>query len=139
MTGDLGKIDEDGFLSIEGRIKDIIIRGGENISPKEIEELILKMGQVDNVQVIGVHDPKFQEEICAFVKVRKEHTLTKKEILEFLKPRIAHFKVPKYVNFVDTFPYTITGKPQKFEMKQIWEKEIKDLSKEEIAERFNLR
>jgi fatty-acyl-CoA synthase len=139
MTGDLARFDEHGFLYIEGRIKDLIIRGGENISPKEIEEVILKLPQVENVQVIGVPDEKYQEEICALIKVNSNQSLNKKDLLEYLKPELAHFKLPAYVWFVDSFPITVTGKPQKNEMKKQWNKLIENHSKQQIIEQYGLK
>jgi fatty-acyl-CoA synthase len=139
MTGDLARFDSDGFLYIEGRIKDLIIRGGENISPKEIEEEILKLPQVDNVQVIGVPDPKYQEEICALIKLLPDQSLSKRELLNYLKPLVSHFKIPAYVQFVDSFPITVTGKPQKNVMKDNWNSLIKDLSQKDVLELYGLK
>lgn len=139
MTGDLAKFDSDGFLHIEGRIKDLIIRGGENISPKEIEEEILKLPQVDNVQIIGVPDPKYQEEICALIKLHSDESLSKRELLDYLKPLVSHFKIPAYVLFVDSFPITVTGKPQKNVMKENWNTLVKGLSQNEVIELYGLK
>jgi fatty-acyl-CoA synthase len=120
-TGDLGKLDENGYLYIEGRKKDTIIRGGENISPKEIEDLIGSHQGVDDVQVIAVKDEKYGEEICAWVKLKPsfKEKIEKKEIQVFVKSKLAHYKVPRYVRFVESFPMTITGKPQKYIMREI--------------------
>jgi fatty-acyl-CoA synthase len=139
MTGDLARFDEEGFMYIEGRLKDLIIRGGENISPKEIEEYIMEIPEVDMVQVIGVPDPKFQEEICAVVKVKQGQSLTKEGVKEFLKPRISHFKIPKYVKFADGFPITVTGKLRKVEMISDWVKETQEMSEQEIREKYMIR
>lgn len=139
MSGDIGRFDEDGFLYIEGRLKDLIIRGGENISPKEIEEYILPMPEVENVQVIGVFDEKYQEEICAMVKLSEGATLAREDVFNFLKPQISHFKLPKYVKFVDSFPITITGKLQKFQMIKNWNNEVASLSAEELKEKYMVR
>jgi fatty-acyl-CoA synthase len=139
MSGDIGRLDEDGFLYIEGRIKDLIIRGGENISPKEIEERLLEMEEVENAQVIGVPDEKFQEEICALIKLRKGEVLTKEDVFLYLKPNISHFKVPKYVKFVEDFPITVTGKLQKFQMVNKWVEEIGGMTEEEVKEKYVIR
>jgi fatty-acyl-CoA synthase len=139
MTGDLARFDEEGFLYIEGRIKDLIIRGGENISPKEIEEYVMEMPQVENVQVIGVPDPKFQEEICAVIKKKAGAVLEKEDILSYLKPKISHFKIPKYVKFVDGFPITVTGKLRKVEMIKEWVDETEQMTQNEIKEKYMIR
>lgn len=132
-TGDIVEIDSDGFAHVVGRIKDLIIRGGENIAPKEIEEYIHHIPQVENVQVIGVSDERYGEEICALVKLKANvNNFTKEDIYTYLKDRIAHFKVPKYVKFVDSFPITVTGKPQKFKMVASWNEEITKLGSAEI-------
>lgn len=132
-TGDIGMMDEEGYLYIEGRKKDTIIRGGENISPKELEDLIASHQGVDDVQVIAVKDDKFGDEICAWVKVKQNFKgkISKKEIQQYVKSKVAHFKVPRYVRFVDCFPMTITGKPQKYKMREISNKIIEE-NKEEI-------
>ena len=118
-TGDLGMIDNEGYISITGRIKDIIIRGGENISPREIEEFLYTHECVEDVQVIGVPDPKFGEAIMAWIKPISGCTLTKNDLLNFCKDQIAHYKIPKYWKFVDSFPMTISGKIRKIEMREI--------------------
>ena len=132
-TGDIGMMDEEGYLYIEGRKKDTIIRGGENITPKELEDLIASHQGVDDVQVIAVKDDKFGDEICAWVKVKQNFKgkISKKEIQQYVKSKVAHFKVPRYVRFVDCFPMTITGKPQKYKMREISNKIIEE-NKEEI-------
>jgi fatty-acyl-CoA synthase len=139
MSGDLGRMDEEGYLYIEGRIKDLIIRGGENISPKEIEEYIMSLTEVENVQVIGVPDPKYQEEICAVIKVKEGLTLTKEQVFDYLKPLISHFKLPKYVKFVDTFPITVTGKLQKFRMIDDWNQEVRTLTQDQLKDKYMVR
>ena len=117
-TGDVGIMDEHGYLSIVGRIKDMIIRGGENVYPKEVEEYLMGLDNVMDCQVFGVHDQKFGEEICAWIRVRdSKKPLEKKSVFDFCKGKIAHYKVPKYVKVVAEFPITITGKPQKFRMR----------------------
>jgi fatty-acyl-CoA synthase len=117
-TGDLATMDDDGYLNIVGRIKDMIIRGGENVYPREIEEFLYTHPDIADVQVIGVPDPKFGEEIMAWVKVREGASLTEDDVKEFCKGRIAHYKVPRYVKFADDFPMTVTGKIQKFKMRE---------------------
>ena len=131
-TGDLGFIDDDGYLHIEGRSKDIIIRGGENISPKELEDFLGTHPMIDDVQVIAVKDEKFGDEICAWILVKEQHrgNLTKHEILKFCKNQIAHYKIPRYLRFVESFPMTVTGKPQKFLMREITHKILIDKSEE---------
>ena len=117
-TGDLAVIDEDGYCNIVGRVKDMIIRGGENISPREIEEFLYRHPAVADVAVVGVPDPKFGEAVCACVRLREGMTVTEEEIREFCREQIAHYKVPRYVRFVDSFPLTISGKVQKYLMRE---------------------
>jgi fatty-acyl-CoA synthase len=117
-TGDLATMDADGYVNIVGRIKDMIIRGGENIYPREIEEFLYTHPDVSDVQVIGVPDVKYGEELMAWVKVRPGAPLTEDALKEFCKGRIAHYKVPRYIRFTDEFPMTVTGKIQKFKMRQ---------------------
>jgi fatty-acyl-CoA synthase len=117
-TGDLAVMDEDGYLNIVGRIKDMIIRGGENVYPREIEEFLYGHPKVQDVQVIGVPDPKYVEEVMAWIRLKDGQTATADEIREFCRGRIAHYKIPRYVKFVDAFPMTVTGKVQKFLMRE---------------------
>jgi fatty-acyl-CoA synthase len=117
-TGDLATMDVDGYVNIVGRIKDMIIRGGENIYPREIEEFLYTHPDVSDVQVIGVPDAKYGEELMAWVKVREGATLTEEELKEFCRGKVAHYKVPRYVKFTDEFPMTVTGKIQKFKMRE---------------------
>jgi fatty-acyl-CoA synthase len=117
-TGDLATMDADGYCRIVGRIKDMVIRGGENVYPREIEEFLYGHPAVADVQVVGVPDPKYGEELCAWVVLREEATAEEEEIREFCRGRLAHFKVPRYVVFVDAFPMTVTGKVQKFKMRE---------------------
>jgi len=117
-TGDLATMDEDGYLNIVGRIKDMIIRGGENVYPREIEEFLYTHPKVRDVQVIGVPDAKYGEEIMAYIQLQPGEQATTEEIREFCKGQIAHYKVPRYVKFVDAFPMTVTGKIQKFIMRE---------------------
>ena len=118
-TGDLGTIDADGYLNIVGRIKDMVIRGGENLYPVEIEEVLFQHPAVASAQVIGVPDERMGEELMAWVVVRESGSLSEEELLDFCRDRIAHFKVPRYVKFVDEYPMTVTGKVQKFLMRQM--------------------
>lgn len=121
--GDIATIDAEGYCRIVGRIKDMLIRGGENIYPREIEEFLYTCPKIDEVEVIGVPDPKFGEEICAWIKLRKGETATAGEIQDFCKGRIAHFKIPRFIRFVTDFPMTVTGKVQKYKMREIMEQE----------------
>ena len=123
-TGDLAMMDEDGYLHISGRIKDLIIRGGENISPKEIEDFLYTYKGVIDAQVIGVPSEKYGEEIMAWIKPKEGVTITEEEIRAFCKDRIAHYKVPKYWKFVSEFPMTISGKIRKVEMREIAAREL---------------
>ena len=117
-TGDLAVMDEAGYLNIVGRIKDMVIRGGENVYPTEVEEFLYTHPLIEDVQVIGVPDAKYGEELCAWVRVRADAELTVEEIRAFCAGRIAHYKIPKYVRFTSEFPMTITGKVQKFKMRE---------------------
>ncbi|BAP33074.1 AMP-binding enzyme [Chryseobacterium sp. StRB126] len=123
-TGDMAVMDKDGYITISGRIKDLIIRGGENISPKEIEDFLYTYTHILDVQIIGVPSEKFGEEVMAWVKVRKGFNITEQELLDYCKGRIAHYKVPKYWKFVEEFPMTISGKIRKVEMREISMKEL---------------
>jgi fatty-acyl-CoA synthase len=116
-TGDLAVMDEAGYVSIVGRIKDMVIRGGENIYPREIEEFFYTHPKISDTQVIGVPDPKYGEEIVAWVRLREGETATAEELREFCRDKIAHYKIPRYFKFVDAFPMTVTGKVQKFIMR----------------------
>jgi len=117
-TGDMATLDDDGYINIVGRIKDMIIRGGENVYPREVEEFLYTHPKVRDVQVIGVPDPKYGEEIMAWVQLKAGESATTEEIREFCKGKIAHYKIPRYIKFVDSFPMTVTGKIQKFLMRQ---------------------
>ncbi len=121
-TGDLATMDAQGYVNIVGRIKDMVIRGGENIYPREIEEFLYRHPQVQDVQVVGIPDAKYGEELCAWIILRAGQTVTEDDIKAFCQGQIAHYKVPRYIRFVQQFPMTVTGKIQKFkirdEMKQ---------------------
>ena len=131
-TGDLATIDEEGYGNIVGRLKDMVIRGGENLYPREIEEFLYTHEDVEEAEVFGVPDAKFGEELCAWIKPREGQRLTEQDIRDFCDGRIAHFKVPRYIRFVDEFPMTVTGKVQKFEMRDTMIDEL-GLSEAETA------
>jgi fatty-acyl-CoA synthase len=118
-TGDLATMDAEGYLNIVGRIKDMVIRGGENVYPREIEEFLYSHPAIADVQVVGVPDEKYGEELCAWIRVREGETVAEDEVREFCRGRLAHFKVPRYVLVVDEFPMTVTGKIQKFRMREV--------------------
>jgi fatty-acyl-CoA synthase len=117
-TGDLATMDSEGYINIVGRIKDLIIRGGENVYPREIEEFLYTHPQVSDVQVIGVPDARYGEEIAAWVKVKPGEEVTAEGLREFCMGKIAYYKIPRYFKFVSEFPMTVTGKHQKFHMRQ---------------------
>ena len=131
-TGDLGIIDDEGYANITGRLKDMVIRGGENVYPREIEEFLYRHAKVQAVQVCGVPDIKFGEEVCAWIQLKPGASSTAEEIREFCRNQIAHYKVPRYIRFVTEFPMTITGKVQKFAMRDHMIKEL-GLSEEKTA------
>jgi fatty-acyl-CoA synthase len=116
-TGDLATMDEDGYCAIVGRIKDMVIRGGENVYPREIEEFLYTHPAIVDVQVFGVPDQRFGEELCAWIKLRSGEELTEDEVKAYCRDQIAHYKVPRYIKFVEEFPMTVTGKMQKFVMR----------------------
>ncbi|MBS29199.1 MAG: AMP-binding protein [Alphaproteobacteria bacterium] len=117
-TGDLATMDADGYFNIVGRIKDMVIRGGENLYPREIEEFLYSHPKVSDVQIVGVPDEKYGEELCAWIKLAEGETVTDEDIREFCKGQITHHKIPRYIRFVDEFPMTVTGKIQKFVMRE---------------------
>ncbi len=117
-TGDLATMDSAGYVRIVGRIKDLVIRGGENIYPREIEEFLYTHPDVADVQVVGVPDPKYGEEVLAAVRLRAGASISEEELREFCRGKVAHYKVPRYVRFVDEFPMTVTGKVQKYKMRE---------------------
>ncbi|MBX6341273.1 MAG: AMP-binding protein, partial [Thermomicrobiaceae bacterium] len=118
-TGDLATMDEDGYVNIVGRIKDMIIRGGENVYPREIEEFLYTHPDVSDVQVIGVPSERYGEEVMAWVKLREGARVTEEDLVAFCRGRIASYKIPRYWKFVDSFPMTVTGKIQKFRMREM--------------------
>jgi fatty-acyl-CoA synthase len=117
-TGDIGVIDDEGYCNIVGRIKDMVIRGGENIYPREVEEFLFRHPKVEDVTVVGVPCPKYGEQLVAWIRLRAGETVEADEITDFCKGQIAHFKIPAHVRFVDAFPMTVTGKIQKFEIRK---------------------
>ena len=118
-TGDIGIMHPDGYINIAGRLKDMIIRGGENIYPREIEELLHTHPKVSDAQVIGVPSEKYGEELMAWIKLRENEKAVEEEIREFCRDKISYYKIPKYVKFVDEYPMTVTGKIQKFKMREM--------------------
>jgi fatty-acyl-CoA synthase len=130
-TGDLAVMDDAGYLNIVGRIKDMVIRGGENIYPREVEEFLYTHPDIEEVQVVGVPDLKYGEELCAWVKLRPGSDLTDEQVREFCIGKIAHYKVPRYVRFIGEFPMTVTGKVQKFKMRAT---SVEELGLQEASE-----
>ena len=129
-SGDLAVLDNDGFCNVVGRVKDMVIRGGENIYPKEIEDFFYKNKKIKDVQVFGVPDPKFGEEVCAWVVLKEEGGLTEEELRKFCEGQIAHYKIPRYIRIKRELPMTVSGKAQKFKMQ---EEMIQELNLEETA------
>ena len=123
-TGDLATMDADGYVNIVGRIKDMVIRGGENIYPREVEEFLYRHPLIQDVQVVGVPDPKYGEELCAWVIPKPGTSPTDEDIRAFCKGQIAHYKIPRYIRFVSAFPMTITGKVQKFKIRETMQQEL---------------
>jgi fatty-acyl-CoA synthase len=136
-TGDVGIFDKDGYLSIVGRVKDMINRGGEKVFPKEIEEYLLRHPKVLNVQVFAYPDERLGEEIFCWIKLKEGQSMEKKEVLDYCKEQIAHYKIPRYLKFVNDFPITVTGKPQKFKMTESMVEEVKANPK--VIESYRLR
>jgi fatty-acyl-CoA synthase len=123
-SGDLGEMDAQGYVKITGRIKDMIIRGGENVYPREVEEFLYTHPDIQEVQVFGVPDAKYGEQVAAWVQLRENRTLAPTDIAEFCAGQITHFKVPRYIKLVDEYPMTVTGKMQKFVMRDQYAKEL---------------
>jgi fatty-acyl-CoA synthase len=130
-TGDLAVMDENGYCKITGRIKNMIIRGGENIYPREIEEFLYTNPKISDVQVYGVPDRKFGEQVMAAVVVKKGIEMTEDEVKDFCHGRIANYKIPKYIKFVDSYPMTASGKIQKFKLREM---AIRELQLEDAGE-----
>ncbi|MEO5794483.1 MAG: AMP-binding protein [Rhodoferax sp.] len=131
-TGDLATMDTDGYVNIVGRIKDLVIRGGENIYPREIEEFLYRHPQVQDVQVVGLPDKRYGEELCAWIIAKPGQNATEDDIRDFCNGQIAHYKVPKYIRFVDAFPMTVTGKIQKYKIRDAM-KELLGLNEDKTA------
>ncbi|HEY0293772.1 MAG TPA: AMP-binding protein, partial [Bordetella sp.] len=123
-TGDLATMDDEGYVNIVGRIKDMVIRGGENLYPREIEEFLYRHPAIQDVQVVGVPDPKYGEELCAWIIVKSGQTLAEDAVRDFCKGQIAHQKIPRYIRFVSEFPMTVTGKIQKFKIREAMSDEL---------------
>jgi len=123
-TGDLATMDDEGYVNIVGRIKDMVIRGGENIYPREIEEFLYRHPQVQDVQVVGLPDARYGEELCAWIIPKPGQALTEEAVRDFCKGKIAHYKVPRYIRFVAEFPMTVTGKIQKFRIREAMSEEL---------------
>ena len=123
-TGDIATIDEAGYCNIVGRIKDMVIRGGENIYPREIEEFLYRHPKIVDVQVVGVPDEKYGEALCAWIILREGESLTEDEVRAFCQGQIAHYKIPAYIRFTDSFPMTVTGKIQKFQIRERMKQEL---------------
>jgi fatty-acyl-CoA synthase len=118
-TGDLAMMDDEGYINIVGRSKEMVIRGGENVYPREIEEFLHAHPDIAEVAVIGVPDVRYGEEIMAWVRLRPGTTCSEEEVREFCRGKIAHYKVPRYVRFTDELPMTVTGKIQKFKLREV--------------------
>ncbi len=131
-SGDLALRRPDGYYRITGRIKDMVIRGGENIYPREIEEFLFTHPSIESAAVVGVPDPKYGEELCAWIRLKQDKTATEDEIKAFCRAALAHYKVPRYVRFVDAYPQTVTGKIQKFKIRESMMQEL-GLKQEETA------
>ncbi|PRE78493.1 AMP-binding protein [Burkholderia multivorans] len=124
-TGDLATLDADGYCNIVGRLKDMVIRGGENVYPREIEEFLFRHPKIQSAQVFGVPDPKYGEELCAWIVLRADEQMTEDDVRAFCQGQIAHYKIPRYIRFVDELPMTVTGKVQKFVMRERMIDELK--------------
>jgi fatty-acyl-CoA synthase len=129
-TGDLATMDDEGYVNIVGRIKDMVLRGGENVYPREVEEFLYTRPEIADVQVIGVPDYKYGEELMAWVKLRPGASISGDELRAYCKGRIATYKIPRYWKFVDGFPMTVTGKVQKYKMREM---AIAELGLEQVA------
>ena len=117
-SGDLAEMDEEGYVQIVGRIKDMIIRGGENVYPREVEEYLYTHNDIQEAQVFGIPDEKYGEIVCVWVQLKQKGSMNEEDVKHYCRDQITHFKVPALVRFVDEFPMTVTGKIQKFKMVQ---------------------
>jgi fatty-acyl-CoA synthase len=117
-TGDLATVDEEGYYRITGRLKDMIIRGGENIYPREVEEFLYTHPHIVDVQIVGVPDPVYGEQVLACIRVKPGEALTEQDVLSYCEGKIARFKIPKYIQFMDEYPMTASGKIQKFKLRE---------------------
>jgi fatty-acyl-CoA synthase len=123
-TGDIATMDDEGYIRIVGRLKDMLIRGGENIYPREIEEFLYTHPDIEQVEVVGVPDPRYGEEIAAWIRLAAGRTMSEDEVRDYCRGRLAHFKIPRYVRFVDTYPMTVTGKVQKYLIREQMAREL---------------
>jgi fatty-acyl-CoA synthase len=123
-SGDLAQMDDEGYVKIVGRIKDMIIRGGENVYPREVEEFLYTHPAIQDVQVFGIPHEKYGEEVCAWIMKRPGSEASAEDIIGFCRERITHFKIPRIIRFVDAFPMTVTGKIQKFRMREAMLEEL---------------
>jgi fatty-acyl-CoA synthase len=123
-SGDLAMRLPNGYYKITGRIKDMVIRGGENIYPREIEEYLYTHPAIEQVAIVGVPDAHYGEELCAWIKLRPGFQLTEEDVRNYCRQKLAHYKTPRYVKFVDSFPQTVTGKIQKFRIREIMIEEL---------------
>jgi fatty-acyl-CoA synthase len=119
-TGDIAIMDDEGYAMISGRVKDMVIRGGENIYPREIEEFLFTHPAIRDVSVVGVPDERYGEQLCAWVIRKEDATAGEDEIKAYCQGKIAHFKVPHYVRFIEAFPMTVTGKIQKYKLRELF-------------------
>jgi fatty-acyl-CoA synthase len=123
-SGDLATIDADGYIRIVGRLKEMLIRGGENIYPREIEEFLYRLPKIQDVQIFGVPDEKYGEVVCAWIILKEGQDASAQDIKDFCHGQIAHFKIPLHIRFVDEMPMTVTGKLQKFKMREAMVEEL---------------
>lgn len=139
-SGDIACIDQDGYCSIVGRTKDMLIRGGENIFPREIEEYLYRMPGIQQVEVFGIADKRLGESVCAWIQTEPNTDITAADIIDFCEGKIAHYKIPAHIRFVDSFPMTVTGKVQKFKMKAQMEDELSKIHQSNLIDvRSNIK
>ncbi|WP_125717628.1 AMP-binding protein [Pseudoalteromonas rubra] len=127
-SGDLGVMDDEGYVTIVGRIKDMIIRGGENIYPREIEEVLYHHPDIQDAAVFGIADEKYGEEVCAWLQLKPGHYIAEETVRDYLKDKLSYFKVPKHIRIVESYPMTVTGKLQKFKMREAMEQSLSELA-----------